>query len=233
MENQPLVYELCDTMRDVSVVMAAFNEEKSIAQELDKLGKANVGEIIVVDDGSSDNTVQIVERVARKNKSIKLIKHKVNKGKGTSMKTGAKAAKNNKIVFVDADGQFNVSEIPRLVKEIENANMVVGVRNFENIPFKRRITNTLARYALFLGTGQKVEDAISGFRAINKKDFLNLKLKKNRYEIESEMSYRALRKKMKVKYVPVTVRYGSTSKITAKQGLLISLFLIKVALRVA
>ena len=221
-------------LQKVSVIVPSFNDEKTIGNELDKLTKirgVNIGEIIVVDDGSTDKTAGVVTQSARKNNKIRLVQHSKNKGKGAAMKTGARAAKNDALVFVDADGQFNVSEVPKLVKGLKNADMVVGSRKFSDIPLSRRINNRAARFAVFLGTGKKVRDALSGFRAMHKRNFLDLGLKKDRYEIESEINYKALRKNMRVTYVPVTVRYGPVSKITLKQNVLISLFLIRMVLR--
>ena len=191
----------------ISVVVPAYNEERQIGNTLLKMLRIKeIDEIIVVDDGSKDKTCEIVKEISFKNKKIQLLIHSMNKGKGCAMRTGVNSANGNIIVFIDAS-QFNPNDIPKLIKKLNGFNMVIGVRNFKSIPFLRKINNFLSRFAVFLGTGKRIGDSITGFRAIRKKDFLSLNTKEKGYTIEIEITFKAIIKGFKIAEVPIHVNY--------------------------
>jgi glycosyltransferase involved in cell wall biosynthesis len=208
-----------------SIIVPAYNEEKRIAGALRSLKGA---EIIVVDDGSSDNTAKAAARYAR------VVRHPANRGKGAAMRTGAAAARGDIIIFIDADGQFEPSDMALLLRRMKSADMVIGRRPFTRIPWKRQITNLLTKLAVRLATGRTLEDPLSGFRAIRRRDFLALGLRENRFAIEAEMCIKALRRGLSVAEVPVTVHYrGERSKLNYRQGFLLTLYLVRAVLRLA
>jgi len=220
---------------DVSVVMPVFNDGKYVGKELEKLCKLDVKEIVAVNDGSTDNTSGVLRNASKKYSQVRFLEHKQNQGKGAAMVTGAKATTGDTVVFVDADGQFDVREIPKLIGEMKRleADMIVGARDFRHIPFPRRITNTLTKFAIFLGTGKMLDDPTCGFRALRRKDFTSLNITKNHYEIESEINYRMLKKNMRIAFTPISVRYLGNSRITFRHGVQIAIFLTRVIFRVA
>ncbi|RLG21670.1 glycosyltransferase family 2 protein [Candidatus Micrarchaeota archaeon] len=198
----------------ITVVMPAFNEaEKGIENNLKELCRLKeVDEIVVVNDGSSDDTAKIVQSIARRNRKVKLVNHERNKGKGEAMRTGVKNARGDLIVFIDAS-QFSISDIPKVVKKAKNYDIVIGIRDFSKIPLLRRINNLLSRLAVFIATGRHISDSISGFRAIRKKDFIALDTKERGYAIEIEMNFKALSRGMTVGEVPVKVYYEKESSL--------------------
>jgi len=199
----------------ISIIVPAYNEERKIENTLKRIKQVPIAkEIIVIDDGSKDKTA------VKARKYAKVIRYMLNRGKGAAMRAGAKAAKGDTLVFIDAS-QFKPEEIPKLVKKMSEtkASMVVGVRDFGIIPWHRRITNNLTKLAIWMGTGRKISDALSGFRIIRKKDFLALDTRENRYCIESEINFRALGKGMKVAEVPVTVTYSGERPVRKLGGL--------------
>ena len=200
-----------------SIIMPAYNEEKTIGKILKKIPKKY--EIIVVDDYSSDKTAEIAEKYC---KTIRLEK---NMGKGYACRLGAKHAKNENIVFFDTDGQFDAGEIENLVKELKNSDMVVGIRNKKNIPFAKRLSNGFARKMINSITGKKYSDVLCGFKAIKKDRFFSLDLKKNRYEFESEMMIKA--KNFKIKEIPINVKYNKKGGMGLLQSLKVAWYLIK------
>jgi glycosyltransferase involved in cell wall biosynthesis len=154
----------------VSVIIPAFNEHLavgSVVQEvlrtLDHHGIP--GEVIVVDDGSSDNTGQAA-RLA----GARVMRHRSNRGYGSALKTGIMAANYNYILITDADGTYPCEYIPLLVAGLEKADMVVGARMGKNvaIPMVRRpakwVLNKLANYV----AGHRIPDLNSGLRAFRK-----------------------------------------------------------------
>ncbi len=157
-------------MERVSIIIAAYNEEETIGGVLSEvkemMEKSGWGyEIMVIDDGSSDGT----GRIARE-KGAKLISHPVNRGYGAALKTGIRNAKNDTILITDADGTYPAEEIPRLLKEMKDYDMVVGARTGEKVkmPFFRRpakfFLNRLASYL----SERKIPDINSGLRAFKK-----------------------------------------------------------------
>lgn len=199
----------------ISIIVPAYNEEAKIEDTLKRIARVPIAkEIIVIDDGSKDRTAEKAKRYA------KVIRQKANQGKGEAMRIGARKAKGDTLVFIDAS-QFEPQEITKLVRKMkeERADMVVGVRNFSIIPWHRRMTNNLTKLAIWIGTGRRIGDALSGFRAIGKKAFLELGTKEKRYCIESEINFLVFGKKLKVAEVPVTVTYSGERPVNKLGGL--------------
>ena len=193
----------------ISIIVPAYNEEKRIENTLKRIKKVPVAkEIIVIDDGSKDKTAAKAGRYA------KVIRHTVNKGKGAAMRAGARAAKGDILVFIDAS-QFEPEEIPELLERMKKtrADMVVGVRDFRIIPWHRRITNNLTKLAVLMGTGRYISDALSGFRAVKRKEFLALGTQEARYCIESEINFRAFKHGLKIAEAPVRVTYSGEKPV--------------------
>jgi len=199
----------------ISIIVPAYNEERKIEATLKRIAAVPIiKEVIVVDDGSKDRTA------AKARKYAKVIRQKTNRGKGAAMRAGAKIAKGRILVFIDAS-QFEPREITRLLDEMKKAgaDMVVGIRNFDVIPWHRRVTNNLTKLAILIGTGRHISDALSGFRAIKKKEFLALQTKEERYCIESEINFLAFGNGLKVAEVPVTVTYHEERPVKKLGGL--------------
>ena len=203
-----------------SVILPAYNEERNIGAVLDKLAKTNY-EIIVVDDGSKDRTSEI----AKKYGCICLRLNK-NMGKGYACRAGAKVATNERLVFIDSDGQLDAKEIPSLLEHLANNDVVVGTRDDGDIPLQRQISNKFAKTVVSAAAGKKLGDVLCGFRAIRKKDFFDLDLKKRRYEFDSEMIIKAARRKYKIKEVPVTVKYGIGSAMPPQESAKVAAYIL-------
>ena len=199
----------------ISIIVPAYNEERKIEATLKRIRQIDgPKEIIVIDDGSRDRTGAKAKKYAR------VVRHKTNQGKGEAMRTGARSAKGSIVVFIDAS-QFDPREIKKLLRKMEQdrADMVVGARDFSLIPWHRRITNTLTKLAILIGTGRRIGDALSGFRAIKRKEFLALDTREKRYCIESEINFKALGSGMKVEEVPVSVTYLGERPVRKLGGL--------------
>jgi glycosyltransferase involved in cell wall biosynthesis len=152
----------------VSIVIPAYNEEDGIRGTLDKLLLINQKrdwEIIVVNDGSTDNTRDIIENI----KGINVIHHPYNRGYGSALKTGIRHAKGNRVVFFDGDGQHNPEEIGKLLNNFKNYDMLVGERGKDSHKdwIRKPGKWILSRVANYL-TGRKIPDLNSGFRLVKK-----------------------------------------------------------------
>ena len=148
----------------VSVVMPVYNEESVIGDILDQVAaQPLVDEIIVVDDGSTDDTAAIV----RAHSATRLVAHPYNIGNGAAVKSGIRAASGEIILLMDADGQHPPAEIPSLLQHIDRYDMVVGARSAgtqarRHRTLANRLFNAYASYIV----GHPVPDLTSGFRAV-------------------------------------------------------------------
>ncbi len=203
-----------------SIIIPAKNEEKRIGKVLKKLDKKY--EIIVVDDGSTDHTAEAAGKY-----KCRVISYRKNRGKGYACRIGVKHASHNHIVFFDADLQMNSKDIPKLLKELKNNDIVIGVRDMEKIPANRRLNNRISRKLINKITGASFKDVLCGFRAVRKDAFKKLNLRQNRYEFESEMLIKAVKKGMKIKEIPVDIKYEKGRKAPVKDNLKLAWYLIR------
>ncbi len=155
----------------VSVIIPAYNEEESIGGDLDIIFQAmdEAGlhyEVIVVDDGSRDRTAEI----ARKYPRVKLMQHSKNRGSGAARKTGVRQAQGSIIVMTDADGTYPNRDIPRLVAEMAEADMVVGARGKEagTVRWLRTPAKEFLRRLASYLVESEIPDLNSGMRAMRK-----------------------------------------------------------------
>ena len=215
-------------MAKVTAILPAYNEELCISGII--LGsKKYVDRVIVVDDGSTDNTAEIAALAG-----AKVIRHSSNKGKGAALKTGFKAARTSEvIVTLDSDGQHNPKEISKLIAPIINgeADIVNGSRyisgNKKDTPFYRRIGQSILDKVTNLGSGLNVTDSQSGFRAFARYTIPAFRFNCIDFGIESEMLTDAANAGLRIKEVEIGVRYdvdGSTKNpINHGMGVLIQI----------
>lgn len=187
---------------NISIILPAKNEAVSLEKLLPEL-RQNFPEeeIIVVDDGSTDNTVEICER-----NQIRVVSHVYSMGNGAAIKTGTRNAQGNILVFMDADGQHRPEDINRLTEKVERGfDMVVGARQMDShASLARRIANTIYNKLASWMTGYPIEDLTSGFRAARArhfKKFLYLLPNKFSYPTTSTMAF--FRSGLPVGYVPI------------------------------
>ncbi len=199
--------------RKIIAGLPAYNEARYIGSVIIQV-RQYVSEVIVVDDGSTDNTSQIAELAG-----ATVIKQATNQGKGVAVQEIIAKAKEKGadiLILLDADSQHNPSEIPVLVNAVlEGSDLVIGSRKTDkkNIPYYRRFGQKIL--SIFTGTLSKgeVSDTESGFRALSRKGISELQLKEKGFAIEAEMISDATQKGLSIKEVPITAIYtgdGST-----------------------
>jgi glycosyltransferase involved in cell wall biosynthesis len=147
----------------VSIVIPAYHEEQVIGRILDELRTtAEYHEILVVDDGSTDDTAKVAEE-----HGARVIRHPYNIGNGAAVKTGIRNATGNIIVLMDADGQHPPQDVSRLLAHIDEYDMVVGTRSRSSDSQRHRnLANQLFNYYASYITGHPIPDLTSGFRVI-------------------------------------------------------------------
>jgi len=171
----------------IFIVVPFYNEEKRLKRMLDGI-KGSKLEVVLVDDGSRDLSLAIAQK-----SGFDVIKHKVNLGKGAAMKTGTHAAflkGADAVIFMDADGQHSLSDIPKFVKRLESEkyHIIFGTRKFDrNTPLERSLGNKVGSFLVNLLFGIKVTDLLCGFRALTKKAFEAIDWESVGYGVETEM----------------------------------------------
>jgi glycosyltransferase involved in cell wall biosynthesis len=196
---------------NVYVIIPSFNEGSRIVQVIKKIKDAGYENIIVVDDGSTDNSMELI----RKFKPV-ILTHLVNRGSGAATETGLKYCREvvnaETVVMIDADTQHDADDISKLVEEHhrQNADITIGDRLMNNsteIPFKNRLYNRIANLITSVFAGKIVRDSQSGFKVFNKNALHKIILEHERYEHCSEILIKAVEYKFKVIYVPIKIYY--------------------------
>ena len=209
----------------ISIVIPAFNEEKRIGKTLKKIShylknKRFDYEIIIVDDGSTDKTREVVKKFL-KNKKIILTKKRKNKGKGFSIREGALRAKNKLILFSDADLSTPIEELDKFLKDINKYDIIIGSRAIKgaNIRIKQptyrvligKIFNKIVR----LLAVKRIKDTQCGFKLFkNCKDIFKKQTIEG-FGFDVELLYIAQKNGLKIKEVPVIWLNVEGSRVSA------------------
>jgi glycosyltransferase involved in cell wall biosynthesis len=199
----------------VVAVIAAFNEGPHIRDVV--LGtRPHVDAVIVVDDGSSDDTATAADAAG-----AEVLRHAGNRGKGVAVRTGLAAVRCRgftHVLLMDGDLQHRPADVPRLIAAAVDgdADVIVGARSFDRaqMPASRYWSNVIGSWALGGLVGVPIRDTQSGFRLIRLAALEPLTLTSTGYEIETEMLIRLARRGAAVREVPVALAYdGAPSKL--------------------
>ena len=183
------------------VVMPVYNEEYRAIETIDEIF-SNVTDIniIVVDDGSTDNSFKEIKKEFNHDRRVIVVQHLENLGKGAAMKTGVKIASKlgaKAVIFIDADGQHNPKYLPTFIEKLEQFPIVFGYRELDkNTPWIRRNGNKFAGWLIELLFGIKRRDLLCGYLGFKKEVYKKVKWGSNRYGIETEMATKVARNKI-------------------------------------
>lgn len=200
-------------MLSISVVFPCYNDAKSIGllvkdafSVLPKL--ASQFEVIVVEDGSADNSREVLKKLLKKYKRLKVIFHKSNMGYGTALRTGFSKATGDLVFYTDGDGQYDVGELPLLLKKMdEKTNFVNGIKIVRHDPFYRILVGNLYSFFARLLFRLPIKDVDCDFRLIRKDLLSKLHLKSTSGSICIELVKKAHRAGGKFAEVPVNHFY--------------------------
>ncbi len=160
-------------MQNLSVFFPAFNEEKNIETTVKKaikvLDSLNLNwEIIIINDGSTDNTQKVAESLAEKSKKIRVINQE-NGGYGRALRAGFDNSKYDWIVYTDADGQFDFQEVIKFLEKTSQADLILGYRIKRNDPYIRLVVARGWAILMLIFFGLKLKDVDCGFKMVNRK----------------------------------------------------------------
>lgn len=221
-------------MDKLSVVMPVYNEEMTVKDILDKvLAVPVIKEVIVVDDGSSDSTPEILKGI--KHLDLKIYLKEINEGKGAAVRYGISKATGKYIIIQDADMEYFPEDYKRLLAPLikGEAEAVYGNRfpmGRKNMFFKQWAANkfiTFLTNILYLG---KIADMETCYKVIPAELLKSLDLKENDFDIEAEISAKLLKRRVKIRNIPIKYKgrsYEEGKKINFKDGITAVLVLIK------
>jgi glycosyltransferase involved in cell wall biosynthesis len=214
----------------ISIVLPAKNEAAALESLLPRLRAAQPNaEILVVDDGSADATGEVCVR-----HGVTVLRQPYSMGNGAAIKRGARAARGDILVFMDADGQHDPADVVRLVAILEEGfDMAVGARDWGGqAGVGRGLANALYNWLASRMTGHTVADLTSGFRAVRTdkfREFLHLLPNGFSYPTTSTMAF--FRSAYAVGYVPIKAaqRVGKSHIKPLRDGLRFLLIIFKIA----
>lgn len=191
---------------DISVIIPAFNEAATISEIIKATKKFSEDILVVISKNNTDTTKEKAEGLGAR------VIYDTGKGKGEALRLGSNAAKNEILLFIDADGSHDPNDIPKLIRPIQTkeCSFVIGSRTRGGSDelhgtFTESFRNMGGAFIMLLINCRfktVLTDCENGFRAIKKEIFNNLNLKANDFDIEQEMVIKALKHGMSIKEVP-------------------------------
>ena len=186
------------TSYSLSVILPAYNEEAVIEQTVSRVLDVLQNwlrdfEIIVVNDGSRDQTATLVNRMAKLDKHVRLITHKVNRGYGAALATGFRSAQKELIFFMDADGQFDIRDLEKFFPLIERCDAVLGYRQPRRDPWLRKLNAWGWKQLVQIFFGVRVRDIDCAFKLYRSEFFKNFQLETRGAMINTEILYKFMR----------------------------------------
>ncbi|MDR6843386.1 DUF2062 domain-containing protein [Flavobacterium granuli] len=199
----------------VCVIVPTYNNHKTLKRVLDSVLQYT-SNVIVVNDGSTDTTAQILETYP----NLVQIHHSKNSGKGMAIRNGFKKALElnyNYAITIDSDGQHFASDIPSFIETLETSSdeLLIGCRNMtgEDIPKKSSFGNKFSNFWFWVETGHKLEDTQSGFRMYPLRK-IPRRYFTNKFEFEIEVIVRSAWKGIPVRNIPVKVLYDPEERVS-------------------
>ncbi|MGB7062397.1 MAG: glycosyltransferase family 2 protein [Candidatus Zixiibacteriota bacterium] len=197
-------------MNKIAVIIPAYNAGSTIGELIERTSRfVSRGDIVVIDDGSCDQTFETARAIG-----AVVLRHEANKGKGEALKTGFKHAQRKEypaVITLDADLQHDPESIPAFVRKANGfCGIMIGTRkrDLKVMPFARWLINNLTSIIVSVLSGQSIRDSQSGYRLITTQVLKSVKLESRKYDLESEILIKAKRKGFEIAEVPIRTIYA-------------------------
>jgi len=219
----------------LSIIVPVYNEENLVLLSLPPIFKLPINkEVIVIDDGSSDNTLQILNDL-KKEYDFSLIEQKVNQGKGAAIKKGLESIEGDYFIICDADLEYDPKDIIPLftkIKQSPEEKIAIYGSRFKNRPKLsfHYLVNSFLTLSTNLLFNSRLTDMETCFKLVPKKALSEIKLSGKRFEFEPEITSQLIKRGYKIQELPISYKrrtYDEGKKITAKDGFLALQTLIK------
>jgi glycosyltransferase involved in cell wall biosynthesis len=209
-----------DSALRLSVVVPVYNEARTVGSVLESLLALETAcpekEILVVDDGSTDETRTEVKRVAKQHDCVRLLSHSANRGKGTAVRTALAQARGGIVVTMDADGELDPGDLPAVVAPlvegradaVNGSRFAAGAR--PSMPWLSYAANRLITLTANILYGARLTDVQSGLKAFRREALLGLRLRATRFEWEVEVTAKLLRTGGRIEETPIRYRALTT-----------------------
>jgi glycosyltransferase involved in cell wall biosynthesis len=214
-------------MSSLSVIIPIFNEDLTIQTIVERVRATGLAdEILIVDDGSTDGTRELLEKMDGK-KGVRVVLHAENRGKGAAVRTGLSKARGDILLIQDADLEYDPSDYPALLKPIEEgkADVVYGSRFLGGPRRVRMFWHMMANQLLTLTTNLLyntiLSDMETGYKVFRREALTGVLLRSNGFEIEPEITAKMLKRKRRIYEVPISFNprgYAEGKKIRFKDA---------------
>ncbi|MCD6557434.1 MAG: glycosyltransferase [Candidatus Aenigmarchaeota archaeon] len=208
----------------LSVILPVHNEEENLKRNFYKIYKSFVGlgekfEIIIAEDGSTDNSPKICEKFKKEFKNVRHIHSNTKLGKGKALTNAILKSKGNKICFMDIDLSADLRHIKKIIKCLETNDICIGSRYSRRSKrfgsMKRLLLSRVYNFLVRMVLGSKISDHQCGFKAFRKKSVLPIlkRMKSKSFFWDTEMLVLAQRARLKIKEIPVVWREGKDTRV--------------------
>lgn len=214
------------TAIEFSFVMPAFNEEEGIVFAVKKASsflkiRYTRYEIIVVNDGSADKTLDKLLLAQKSEKSLKVVDHKKNLGYGAAVWSGLNRSRGNLVFFTDSDLQFDIEQLDDFIKVIKNHDAVIGYRKNRAEGFRRHLNASIWRFACYVLLGIRFRDIDCAFKLFRKKCIENIQIKSKGAAFSAELLFNLKKRRCRIIQKPVKHFKRTTGKATGANLLVI------------
>lgn len=231
--------EILNRKKLISIIVPLYNEEKRARDFLNSLiitckNKLNKYEIILVNDGSIDNTLDMIKKISLREKNVKIISYKKNVGKSFAILQGIKKAHGEFILFIDADGSISPMEIPKMIEKLKDFDMVIGCRDPKHAdivrPIMRTIISKIFNFMVNSLFKLQVTDVMCGFKGFRRKVIDNMikDIKSKQWDLDIELIYKARKGGCTIHSLPIKWVHKKGSNINIISSLKIFIELIKI-----
>ncbi len=199
-------------MTSICAIIPAYHVQHTIGQVVSGVSQfIPQKDIVVIDDGSSDSTAD-----AAKKAGAQVLSNQTNQGKGAALKLGFRYALENNyqaVICLDGDMQHHPHDLGLFLTCYKNseADLILGNRisDLSTMPWDRRLSNQLTSLIISVLTGQRIRDSQSGYRLIKTEVIQKINLTTNKYQTESELLVKALKRNFKITHVPIQTIYNN------------------------